>query len=59
MKLKSFRGKDKRVWIKPRSNEALFYHCAGGKVAVTKKEFNKYVEPLLWQHGVGCLDFNG
>jgi hypothetical protein len=59
MKVKRYRGDDKRLWVKPIDNEALFKHCAGGAYAVTDKLFKEYVEPLLWVHGVGCIDFNG
>jgi hypothetical protein len=57
MRLETSRGADKRIWVRPISDEHLFRHCAYGRLEVTKADFDKYVEPMLWVHNITMLDF--
>lgn len=56
MKIREIKNKG-RPLIEPITDKAMFYHCAGGLVAVTPKKFKDEVQPLLFHHGISFIEF--
>ena len=55
----TFGGEDNKLWVKAVDNETLFVHCSGGYKEVRNQTFEVKVAPLLFIHGVSCIDYNG
>ncbi len=45
-----------RTTVSAVDNKELFKHCAEGASKVTLRRFNKTVQPLLFLHGVVCIE---
>ena len=57
MRVIKFRDSNNRILYKSadRATDWLFIHCSNGFEAVPTIIYNKYIEPLLFDHGVGFI----
>lgn len=52
--------KTERGYIAPENPKdlPLFMHCSEGCIAVSEERFEKFVQPLLFLHGVAYITIN-